>query len=107
MRVGFEVKLPITLEKEGNCFVARCPALDVCSQGENEQEATEHLKEALTLFLISCFERETLDKVLKESGFQLSSRELIEAEQPEEPGLNFLNVSVPLTVSSKPAEWHA
>jgi len=41
----------------------------VWSQGETKTKATENLREALQLFLIDCFERGTLDKVLKKSGF--------------------------------------
>ncbi|MGB6867801.1 MAG: type II toxin-antitoxin system HicB family antitoxin, partial [Candidatus Aminicenantaceae bacterium] len=50
-------------------YVSCCPVLDVWSQGETIESATENLREALQLFLIDCYERSTLDKVLKDSGF--------------------------------------
>ncbi len=43
----------ITLEKADNCWiVAECPALPGCvSQGEDEKEAIENIKEAITAWL--------------------------------------------------------
>lgn len=39
------------LEREGDLYVALCPELDVASQGQNVEEATANLKEAVELFL--------------------------------------------------------
>ena len=39
------------LEKEGDMYVALCPELDVASQGQTVEEATQNLKEAVELFL--------------------------------------------------------
>ena len=39
------------LEKEGDLYVALCPELDVASQGDNLEEATANLREAVELFL--------------------------------------------------------
>lgn len=70
--VTLEVSLPMTIKKKANHFVSSCPVLDVLSQGETKEKAIENLREALQLFLADCFERGTLDKVLKESGFSIS-----------------------------------
>ena len=70
--VTLEVSLPMTIKKKANYFVSSCPVLDVWSQGETKEKAIENLREALQLFLLDCFERGTLDKVLKESGFSVS-----------------------------------
>ena len=67
--VTFHASLPIKITKKKRYYVSCCPVLDVWSQGETKTEAKENLREALQLFLIDCFERGTLDKVLKESGF--------------------------------------
>lgn len=61
---------PIQLVQKERWYVASCPVLDVYSQGETSEQAQKNLIEALTLFLTSCFERGTLDAVLKESGFR-------------------------------------
>ncbi|MCK5454889.1 MAG: hypothetical protein KAJ16_11030 [Calditrichia bacterium] len=72
VKVEFNFKLPVSLKKEGKYFIACCPLLDVYSQGESQKRAKSNLIEALTLFLISCLERETLDVVLKQCGFNSS-----------------------------------
>ena len=38
------------IEREGNGYVSLCPELDIASQGENVEEATTNLKEAVELF---------------------------------------------------------
>jgi predicted RNase H-like HicB family nuclease len=70
--VTFHASLPIKIKKKNKYYVSCCHVLDVWSQGETKMKATENLREALQLFLIDCFERGTLDKVLKESGFTSS-----------------------------------
>lgn len=65
----FMVRLPFFVKEEDNMHVSCCPVLDVWSQGETEAKAKENLIEAVRLFLEDCFERSTLDKVLKDCGF--------------------------------------
>jgi predicted RNase H-like HicB family nuclease len=70
VRIEMTAKLPITLKKKAKTYVSCCPLLDVYSQGKTKKEAEKNLVEALSLFFISCFERGTLDDVLKECGFE-------------------------------------
>lgn len=65
-----QYKLPVSIKKKGNWYVASCSILDVYTQGETERKARSNLVEALRLFLISCIERGTLDAVMKECGFK-------------------------------------
>ena len=67
--ITMTVKLPIKVIKKARWYVASCPVLDVFSQGDTEKKATDNLTEALSLFLISCLERGTLEQVLKECVF--------------------------------------
>ncbi|MBF0121561.1 MAG: hypothetical protein HQK79_22245 [Desulfobacterales bacterium] len=67
--IKFEVKLPIKIFKSETAYIGHCPILDVASQGDTPAEAHKNIIEALSLFLISCFEQGTLSNVLKESGF--------------------------------------
>lgn len=46
-----KLKLPISIEREGNWFIAICKPFNVASQGESKESAIENLKEALELFL--------------------------------------------------------
>ena len=68
-KVFFEVTLPIKIKKEEGMFISCCPVLDVYSQGETAAEAKKNIIEATRLFITACFERGTLDAVLKECGF--------------------------------------
>ena len=68
--IELQARLPYTLKKTKVGFVAFCPILDVGSQGDNEQEAIENLKEAIEAFIEGCAEMGTLDDVLRECGFK-------------------------------------
>ena len=68
-RVVFSLTVDSEVKKEGDAYVSYCPALDVYSQGDSEDEASANLIEAQQLFLQSCYERGALDAVMKERGF--------------------------------------
>ena len=68
-RVVFSLTVDSEVKKEGGVYVSYCPALDVYSQGESEDEASANLIEALQLFVQSCYERGTLGAVMRERGF--------------------------------------
>lgn len=42
--------LTAIIEREDDGYVALCPELDVASQGSSVEEASDNLREALTLF---------------------------------------------------------
>ena len=44
------VRLPVLTWKEGDVYVADCPAVRIASQGESEEEAVDNLKEAIELY---------------------------------------------------------
>ena len=103
------MKLPVKVIRRPQWYVASCPILDVYSQGETEEQAKRNLTEALTLFFISCFERGTLDNVLKESGFKPAHLQLA-YHPPEEPydAENFIDVPIPFLVNQPDSpECHA
>ena len=52
----------VSIVQEGKFFVARCPELDVTSQGESLAEAQKNLKEAIELYIES-FGLEELPRV--------------------------------------------
>lgn len=62
-------RLPAGVKKKGRIFISQCPLLDVHSQGGTCAQALDNLHEAVKLFLQSCLERGTLERVLRESGF--------------------------------------
>ena len=70
MQTIIEFKLPFNIKKDNGWYVSSCSIIDVHSQGKTIKKAKENLSEALSLFLISCFERGTLAEVLRESGLR-------------------------------------
>ena len=72
-RPTLNFKLPAKITKRKKWYLASCPVLDVHSQGETEEKARTNLAEAVSLFLASCLERNTLDAVLKECGLRFAT----------------------------------
>jgi predicted RNase H-like HicB family nuclease len=68
MRITMEFKVPARIRKKGKWFISSCPLLDVHSQGYTRNEAEHNLVDALSSFLISCYERGTLGEVLPRRG---------------------------------------
>jgi predicted RNase H-like HicB family nuclease len=56
--------LTAIVEEEGDGFVALCPELDVASQGESVEEATDNLREAVEL-LLACADPSEITSRLK------------------------------------------
>ena len=105
--IKFEVKLPAKIIKRRNRFVASCPILDVHSQGQTEEKAKKNLVEALSLFLVSCFDRGVLDEVLKNCGFTVR-RGILQQKTPPMKASKFVSVSIPFLVNQGSAtECHA
>ena len=67
--MAVEFTLPARIRKKGRWFISCCPPLDVHSQGSTRDEAEHNLVDALTSFFVSCYERGTLDSVLRGAGF--------------------------------------
>ncbi|MBI4525724.1 MAG: type II toxin-antitoxin system HicB family antitoxin [Deltaproteobacteria bacterium] len=108
MQVTFVVKLPATVKKKGRFYISCCPILDVYSQGETEGKALRNLKEALKLFFISCFDRGTLDEVLKNCGFKPIEKRVVKV-QPFPKKYRSVQVPLPFKAPQKvdPALCHA
>lgn len=108
VQVTFQVKLPAKVKKQSGQYISCCPVLDVYSQGETKGKALRNLKEALQLFFISCFERGTLDEVLKESGFKpIESRHAKIKRFPSR--YESIQVPLPFQIPQRHdhATWHA
>ena len=69
-RIRFDVTVPAEVRKDEDHFVSFCPPLDVYGQGPSEEAALDNLIEALQLFVESCLARGTLDRVLRDCGFE-------------------------------------
>ena len=42
-----QVPLPVVIAKEGKCFVASCPVLDIATQGKTEKEVRENMEDLI------------------------------------------------------------
>lgn len=104
LQVTFTLNLPVFYTERESWVVASCPILDVHSQGETREAARKNLSEATSLFLISCFERGTLDAVLKECGFRAGKvpSEPTEDEIPRDE--DYMNVPIPFLVNNSDPE---
>ena len=89
-----QISLPISVTKKEKWYLASCHVLDVHSQGDTPQDAHAHLVEALRLFITSCFERGTLEAVLKDSGFHVADMPVSALETEEE----YITVPIPLLI---------
>ena len=69
MQASMEFKLPAPVRKKGKWYISSCNLVDVHSQGHTREQAERNLKDALATFLLSCYERGTLEIVLREAGF--------------------------------------
>lgn len=98
MDLIFSVEVPFGIKEEGGQYISYCPVLDVYSQGSTKHSAQENLVEALQLFLISCYERGTLQTVLNDSGFSPAA-DLERAEIRQYPNLSSITVPLPFELS--------
>lgn len=64
-----EMSLFGRVRKDGAWFVAKCPPLDIATQGRTAAGAKRNLIEATELFLVSCIERGTLGQAFRELRF--------------------------------------
>lgn len=66
-----ELKLAVMLVKEGDYVVAYCPALELSTHGDTEQEAKEYFEDAVKEFLNDTMQLGTLERCLLKFGWSL------------------------------------
>ena len=64
------IKFTCQLFQEDGQMVSYCPEFNVSSFGDNPEEATASLYEAMSLFLKECERMGTLDEVLEDAGYR-------------------------------------
>lgn len=103
-RLCIVFKLPIEVKKKGDIYVSCCPALDVWSQGDSKGEAEKNIKDAVSLFIISCFERGSIDQVLKDCGLHplhsmQGNENTIDVSTPDANDEHMIEVPIPFNVN--------
>ena len=66
--LSIQIEQRVWQDLDTGLYVSHCDPLDVCSQGDTEEEAVDNINEAIQIFLSSCYEMETLNEVLMECG---------------------------------------
>ena len=74
MKHSFRTKLTVTIYKEGKRFVAFCPTLDLCAQGNTVKGAQKSFTETFSLFLSEIVKKGTLEQVLQNCGWKKQAR---------------------------------
>ena len=72
-----ELKITIEFWKEGGVCVARCPELDMFSQGDSLEEAKSNLSEVIEIQFEEMEKMGTLKEFLEEVGFNVVDNILI------------------------------
>ena len=80
--------------KEGGMYTSYCSELDVASCGKTVEEARNNLREVLEIFIEETSELGTLNDLLEEAGYDLSSEEDILVKRKEL--IEFDTLKVPL-----------
>ena len=80
--------------KEGNMYTSYCPELDVASCGQTVDEARKNLREALEIFIEKISKLGTLEELLEEAGYDLSSQDDVLVKRKEL--IEFETIEVPL-----------
>ncbi|MFA5403627.1 MAG: hypothetical protein WC358_01715 [Ignavibacteria bacterium] len=77
-----KLKLLLGILKEGEYFVAYCPAFDLSGYGYSEKEAKSSFEKNVEIFLEETIEKGTLEKVLLNLGWTLRKKPSVLFEPP-------------------------
>ncbi|MEI7740913.1 MAG: type II toxin-antitoxin system HicB family antitoxin [bacterium] len=80
MKNVFSVKLPVTIFKEGNAYVAYSPALDLSTCGNSEEDAKRMWHEIVDIFFEEHIRMGTLEQVLKDLGWKKVKKIMVPPE---------------------------
>ena len=69
--------------KEGDMYTAFCPEIDVASCGRTVDEAKRNLREALQIYVEETSKMGTLNDLLEEAGYDVSSEEDVLVKRKE------------------------
>jgi len=71
----FNFKLPVTIFKEGDAFIAYTPALDLSTSGKSLQQVKKRFAEAVIIFFEELEEIGTTEDVLRDLGWKKYKQE--------------------------------
>ncbi len=94
--IKFEARVPVEVFEGTSYFVANCPIFDISSQGKDAEDAKANLTDAITGFLLTCFDMGTLDEMLKKCGFK--HVKTIVQEEYIEMGEDYIDIPLPFMI---------
>jgi len=77
-----KINIVVILYKEGDYYIAYCPALELSSYGNTEKEAEEYFLDALKIFVEDTTKKGTLEKCLLKFGWTLQQVPEMKYEPP-------------------------
>ncbi|RZK20309.1 MAG: hypothetical protein EOO56_12865 [Hymenobacter sp.] len=87
---GITLEVQVFLVPEGKQIVAYCPALELSTYGDSQEDAKGAFSEVLASFIQDTQAKGTLEKVLLELGWKLQQKPVVNYEPPA-PSMDFLN----------------
>lgn len=87
--LSYRLDLQVVFISEKGAIVAYCPALDLSTCAQTEQEAAQRFAEAAHLFLEHCIQNNTIAEVLEECGWE-ATKDGSEDGSEILPGRNWL-----------------
>lgn len=73
---GLFVKVPVTIFRENEQYVAYSPALDLSTCGKSYEQATKRFNEAAEIFFEETKEKGTLREALEELGWEIKEKKI-------------------------------
>ncbi|OGZ45674.1 MAG: hypothetical protein A3C84_02485 [Candidatus Ryanbacteria bacterium RIFCSPHIGHO2_02_FULL_48_12] len=90
-----QIKLSVSITKQGKRYVAYSPALDFVTSGRSETEARKRFAEGVLLFLEGLEEMGTTEEVLKSLGWE---RERKQWQPPKIVSHSSMSLRIPVAV---------
>ena len=69
-KMNIQVKLPMSILREGKKYIAYTPALDLSTSGKTFDEAKKRFGEVVEIFFEEILRKNTTEAVLEELGWQ-------------------------------------
>jgi len=69
-KIKLDVKIPISVLKEGDNFIVYTPALDLSTSAKTYKQALSRFNEAVEIFFEEILKKGTLEETLRELGWR-------------------------------------
>ena len=84
LEVKFRLWFGIRRDHEAEVHVGYCPLLNLYSQGTTTEEAEKAIVDAAQMFIVTCYRRNTLNRILRDRGMVDAAAPPVEKEGPHQ-----------------------